>query len=73
MDAAYACFLLLGMGALLPWNALITAADYWESRWPVRKGAVHYLPAAPPAHTFPAAAFKPPPPPRRRAGTPTAC
>lgn len=36
MDAAYACFLLLGTGALLPWNCLITAADYWESRFPVR-------------------------------------
>lgn len=35
MDAAYVCFLLLGMGALLPWNALITAVDYWELRFPV--------------------------------------
>ena len=27
MDAAYLCFLLLGTGALLPFNALVTAAD----------------------------------------------
>ena len=34
-DAAYLCYLLLGAGTLIPWNALITAADYWEARYPV--------------------------------------
>lgn len=38
MDAAYLCFLLLGTGALLPWNALITAADFWEAEFPVGGG-----------------------------------
>lgn len=26
LDAPYLCYLLLGMGTLFPWNALITAA-----------------------------------------------
>jgi hypothetical protein len=35
LDAAYLCYVLLGAGTLFPWNALITAADYWEARYPV--------------------------------------
>ncbi|KAL4434383.1 hypothetical protein ABPG75_000824 [Micractinium tetrahymenae] len=34
LDAPYLCFLLLGCGTLFPWNALITAANYWEARYP---------------------------------------
>ncbi|KAL4428588.1 hypothetical protein ABPG77_008900 [Micractinium sp. CCAP 211/92] len=34
LDAPYLGYLLLGLGTLLPWNALITAADYWEARYP---------------------------------------
>lgn len=34
-DPAYWCFVLLGAGTLFPWNAVITAADYWEARYPV--------------------------------------
>lgn len=32
---AAACYFLLGSGILAPWNALITAADYYESIYPV--------------------------------------
>ena len=35
MDWAYASYVLLGCATLAPWNALITAADYWEARYPV--------------------------------------
>jgi hypothetical protein len=37
-DPAYWCFQLLGAGTLFPWNVLITAADWWEARFPVRAG-----------------------------------
>ena len=33
---AYTIYLLLGSGLLFPWNAFITAADYFESEFPVR-------------------------------------
>ena len=33
-NAAFLAFLLLGTATLFPWNALITAADYWEMRFP---------------------------------------
>lgn len=33
---AAACYFLLGSGILAPWNALITAADYYETIYPVR-------------------------------------
>lgn len=33
---AYACYLLLGSGILAPWNAFITAADYFEAVFPGR-------------------------------------
>ncbi|WIA30418.1 hypothetical protein OEZ86_000502 [Tetradesmus obliquus] len=33
---AYACFFLLGSGILAPWNAFITAADYFEAVFPGR-------------------------------------
>lgn len=32
----YTIYLLLGSGLLFPWNAFITAADYFESEFPVR-------------------------------------
>jgi hypothetical protein len=32
---AAACYFLLGSGILAPWNALITAADYYETIYPV--------------------------------------
>jgi hypothetical protein len=35
MDWAYASYVLLGCATLAPWNALITAADYWEARYTV--------------------------------------
>lgn len=40
VDPAYWCFQLLGAGTLLPWNVLITAADWWEARFPVSGPAV---------------------------------
>lgn len=33
---AYACYFLLGSGVLAPWNAFITAADYYELVYPGR-------------------------------------
>jgi hypothetical protein len=36
---AAACYFLLGSGILAPWNALITAADYYETIYPVRAAA----------------------------------
>lgn len=33
---AAASYFLLGSGILAPWNALITAADYYETLYPVR-------------------------------------
>lgn len=30
---AYAGYLLLGVGVLAPWNAIITAADYWQATY----------------------------------------
>ncbi|KAF6258945.1 nucleoside transporter-domain-containing protein [Scenedesmus sp. NREL 46B-D3] len=33
---AYACYFLLGSGILAPWNAFITAADYFEAVFPGR-------------------------------------
>jgi hypothetical protein len=32
---AAACYFLLGSGILAPWNALITAADFYETVYPV--------------------------------------
>lgn len=40
-DAAFLAFLLLGTATLFPWNALITAADYWEAIFPASP-AVYY-------------------------------
>jgi len=37
MDPAYLCFMLLGCGLLFPWNCLLSAADFWELRYPVRR------------------------------------
>eukprot|EP00879_Flechtneria_rotunda_P030561 GHRR01033209.1.p1 GENE.GHRR01033209.1~~GHRR01033209.1.p1 ORF type:complete len:168 (+),score=44.25 GHRR01033209.1:100-603(+) len=34
--AAYCCYFLLGSGILAPWNAFITAADYFEAVFPGR-------------------------------------
>jgi hypothetical protein len=34
--AAYACYFLLGSGVLAPWNAFITAADYYAAVFPGR-------------------------------------
>lgn len=34
-DKQYLCYLLLGVGTLAPWNAFITAADYYALRYPV--------------------------------------
>lgn len=48
MDIAYWCMLLLGCGTLFPWNAFITAADYYNERFPAthvdRLVTVTYLP-----------------------------
>lgn len=33
----------LGCAGLFPWSALITAADFWESQYPVRKHAAVLL------------------------------
>ena len=48
MDSAYLCYWLLGCGTLFPWNAFITAADYYNSRFPSqhveRLVTVVYLP-----------------------------
>jgi len=30
-------YFILGVGILMPWNAFITAADYYQSVFPVRK------------------------------------
>jgi equilibrative nucleoside transporter 1/2/3 len=35
IDKQYLCYLLLGVGTLAPWNAFITAADYYALRYPV--------------------------------------
>lgn len=35
IDKQYLCYLLLGIGTLAPWNAFITAADYYALRYPV--------------------------------------
>jgi equilibrative nucleoside transporter 1/2/3 len=47
--AAYACYFLIGACLLAPWNALITAADYWQAIFPGRHVdralTVAYLPA----------------------------
>eukprot|EP00873_Tetraselmis_striata_P025807 jgi/Tetstr1/446071/TSEL_033672.t2 len=32
--AAYWCYLIMGMGLLLPWNAFITAVDYFTALYP---------------------------------------
>ena len=32
----YTIYVLLGAGLLFPWNAFITAADYFEQEFPVR-------------------------------------
>ena len=34
----YTGHLLMGLGCLIPWNAFITAADYFEARYPVSHG-----------------------------------
>lgn len=34
IDKQYLCYLLLGIGTLAPWNAFITAADYYALRYP---------------------------------------
>lgn len=34
--AAWAAYFFLGAGMLAPWNALISAADYYEAMWPGR-------------------------------------
>jgi hypothetical protein len=52
VDAAYLCYVLLGAGTLFPWNALITAADHWEARYPVSdtgRPAPACWPVCPPA------------------------
>ncbi|GAB4815688.1 hypothetical protein N2152v2_002734 [Parachlorella kessleri] len=42
------CYLVLGMGTLFPWNAFITACDYFEAQYPGRHAdrlfTVCYLP-----------------------------
>lgn len=35
-DPIYLCNLALGTGLLFPWNAFITAADFYAERYPVR-------------------------------------
>lgn len=35
-NISYFSFVLLGAGFLLPWNAFITASDYYEYVYPVR-------------------------------------
>ena len=34
----YFSLLFLGIGSVFPWNAFITAADYFEAKYPVRVG-----------------------------------
>ena len=33
----YLCFFLFGAGLLAPWNAFITAVDYFNYLWPVSR------------------------------------
>ena len=48
MDAVHLCYIFLGAGTLFPWNAFITAADYYAERYPDwhldRLITVSYLP-----------------------------
>lgn len=40
----YAIYVTLGAGLLFPWNAFITAADYFELEFPVcRVGVIEFL------------------------------
>ncbi|CAD7695186.1 unnamed protein product [Ostreobium quekettii] len=49
MGGAYLCFVVLGAGVLAPWNAFITAVDYFAKVYPGehmdRKVTVCYIPA----------------------------
>lgn len=49
----YTIYLLLGSGLLFPWNAFITAADYFESEFPVRLGCMLQAGASPVLCTVP--------------------
>jgi hypothetical protein len=48
-DLGIFCYFLLGAGLLAPWNALITAADYFQAVYPV--GVVRLLPRLGPSST----------------------